>query len=161
MKRHNSIIIMGVAGSGKTTIGRLLAEKTGVPFSDADDFHPQSNIEKMASGIPLDDIDRLPWLKILQTVLENESPIVLACSALKSSYRDMLDPEKQHHWVYLKGDKKLISKRLNERSGHFMKDKMLDSQFEALEEPKDALRVAIDGSPQAICEEIIYQLNLL
>ena len=143
------VIVMGVSGSGKTTVGKLLAESLNWDFSDADDFHPPANIDKMSRGIPLEDGDRLPWLLQLQTtierwLLENKN-VVLACSALKASYREMLCRDKQRmKIVYLKGDFELFAARLKTRGNHYMKADLLSSQFATLEEPKDA--IIIDAS---------------
>nr|WP_293149505.1 MULTISPECIES: gluconokinase [unclassified Microcoleus] len=142
---------MGVSGSGKTTVGKLLAESLNWDFSDADDFHPPGNIEKMSRGIPLEDGDRLPWLLQLQGtidrwLLENKN-VVLACSALKASYREMLFRDKQRmKIVYLKGDFELFAPRLKTRENHYMKVDLLLSQFATLEEPENA--IIIDASQQ-------------
>ncbi len=142
-------IVMGVSGSGKTTVGKLLAQSLNWDFSDADDFHPSANIEKMSRGIPLEDADRLPWLLQLQAaidrwLLENKN-VVLACSALKASYREMLcrDPQRMKI-VYLKGSFQLLSARLTSRENHYMKADLLLSQLATLEEPEDA--IIIDAS---------------
>ncbi len=154
------VIVMGVSGSGKTTVGKLLAESLNWEFSDADDFHPPANIEKMSLGIPLEDADRLPWLLQLQStidwwLLENKNA-VLACSALKASYREMLrrDPQ-QVKIVYLKGDFELFVARLRNRENHYMKADLLSSQFAALEEPEDA--IIVDASQPL--EVIVYQIR--
>lgn len=152
------IILMGVTGSGKTTIGRLLARELGWPFHDADDFHSEANVEKMARGVPLDDRDRAPWLAALRELVrlrvENGENTVLACSALKESYRDLLLVDEDVKLIYLKGDDDLIRERLGSRQGHFMKAAMLDSQFAALEEPERALSVDISQPPQEIVKAI-------
>ncbi len=154
---------MGVAGSGKSTVGRLLSDRTGIPFYDADDFHPQTNIDKMSRGIPLNDSDRRAWLLKLQDfiaeTLEEEKQGILACSALKSSYRQILqgDRSKEIFWVYLRGDYESIKQRIRQRHDHFMKEDMLRSQFEALEEPEAALTISISYSPEVIVEQIIAQ----
>ncbi|MEG3985940.1 gluconokinase [Microcoleus sp. S28C3] len=142
-------IVMGVSGSGKTTVGKLLAQSLNWDFSDADDFHPSANIEKMSRGIPLEDADRLPWLLQLQAaidrwLLENKN-VVLACSALKASYREILcrDPQRMKI-VYLKGSFQLLSARLASRENHYMKADLLLSQLDTLEEPQDA--IIIDAS---------------
>ena len=139
---------MGVAGSGKTTMGKALAERLGWDFFDADDFHPPENIAKMAAGIPLNDSDRIPWLKALSDVLFSTLKAgrhpVLACSALKESYRvRLLDEKEGVEVIYLKGSYDLLRARMSTRHGHFMKPEMLRSQFDALEEPKDALTLDI------------------
>ena len=141
-------IIMGVAGSGKTTVGKALAEKLGWDFFDADNFHPPENIAKMAAGIPLNDSDRIPWMATLSDLLfatlkAGRHP-VLACSALKESYRaQLLEGKVGIEVIYLKGNYDLLWSRLAARQGHFMKPEMLKSQFVTLEEPKDALTLDV------------------
>ena len=158
------IILMGVSGSGKSTVGVALARELGWSFFDGDDYHPERNVAKMRAGIPLTDDDRRDWLLTLANlILENlqrAKPGVLACSALKQKYRDILniDPE-QVRFVHLKGSRELISARMHERTGHFMPAGMLDSQFMALEEPGDALTVQIDRSPREIVSFIIDHLQ--
>jgi gluconokinase len=158
------IVLMGVTGSGKTTIGRLLAEKLGWRYYDADDFHPPANIEKMTKGTPLDDGDRLPWLESLRELirksLECNENSVLACSALKRSYRDYLLIDDQVKLVYLKGDHGLIQARLNKRKGHYMDPRLLDSQFDILEEPGRGDQVEITSSPDEIVQTITKRLHL-
>ena len=153
-------ILMGVSGSGKTTIGEELAGRLGWDFYDADDYHPPENVAKMASGYPLDDDDRAPWLATLHDLisgcLESGRPGVLACSALKESYRRTLlagNPGAQ--LIYLKGDIELIWPRMSARRGHYMKPGMLRSQFEALEEPDDALVVDISRPAGDIVAQIL------
>lgn len=142
-------IVMGVSGSGKTTVGKLLAQSLNWDFSDADDFHPPANIEKMSFGIPLEDADRIPWLLQLQSeidtwLLENKN-VVLACSALKASYREMLCRDQQQmKIVYLKASFQLLASRLKTRDNHYMKADLLSSQFDTLEEPETA--IIIDAS---------------
>lgn len=152
-------IIMGVSGSGKTTVGRKLAERLNLPFFDADDFHPKKNVEKMQSGRPLNDDDRKPWLETLASKIKEWNSIdgaVLACSALKESYRQLLVSKCDDvQFVYLKGDKATILKRINSRNDHYMPPELLDSQFDALEEPADALTVSIDNGPEEIVNQII------
>jgi gluconokinase len=154
---------MGVVGSGKTTVGKLLAHQLGWQFADADDFHPPANIEKIRDGIPLDDCDRAPWLSALHKAIQqwNESRqnVILACSALKQSYRNQLraGPVK---FVYLKGSHELIAGRLRLREGHFASESILVSQFADLEEPDDALTVPIDQTPAEIVAKIRAQLKL-
>jgi len=158
------IVLMGVSGSGKSTVGRLLAERTGASFYDADDFHPRANVEKMRGGLPLTDEDRWPWLKALRTLivscLERGERAVLACSALKKEYRDCLRVDGRVKFVYLKGDYSLIEERLKKRKGHFMKKGLLESQFDVLEEPQHALYVEVDATPEEIVETIKDRLNL-
>lgn len=153
------ILVMGVSGSGKTTIGKMLAEILHWQFSDADNFHPAANIEKMSLGIPLTDDDRLPWLQALHQVisgwLETNTNAILACSALKSKYRHLLQPPTNEvKWVYLEGSFKLIQQRIQERHGHFMKVDLLQSQFDMLEVPEDALHVDISGTSDASVQQI-------
>ena len=157
------LVIMGVVGSGKTTVGTLLAQKLGWQFADADDFHPDENIRKMSQGIPLTDADRGPWLAAMRGAIEQwhnkRKSVVLACSALKHSYREELRAA-DVHFVYLKGDVELIGRRLHARRGHFATDSILESQFADLEEPRDALAVRIAQTPDAIVTEIIDKLKL-
>ncbi|MGI0490719.1 gluconokinase [Alkalinema pantanalense CENA528] len=152
------IIIMGVSGSGKTTVGERLAEALGWQFEDADRFHPAANVAKMSQGIPLTDADRLPWLQCLQTEiqqwLEVPTPKVLACSALKNSYRQWLQVSDRVKFVYLKGSFELIQQRLSQRQGHFMSASLLKSQFEALEEPDGVFQVDIAQPLDTIVEII-------
>ena len=157
--RITSFLIMGVAGSGKTTVGRLLAERLRWEFLDADDFHPSANIAKMEAGIPLDDSDRAPWLAALNEALTSALAAgrhpVLACSALKESYREVLRRGIDGlQIVYLKGGYELLWSRLANRKGHYMKPELLRSQFEALEEPSDALVVNVRLGVERIVDEI-------
>jgi gluconokinase len=157
------IIVMGVSGCGKTTIGKLLAEKTGCDFYDGDDYHPPENIAKMAAGIPLSDEDRLVWLKALAAIIQIENRQgkngVIACSALKEKYRELLRVNgAEVQFVYLKGSYDLIYARMQTRDRHYMKPAMLKSQFEALEEPVDALVEDITQTPEKILDNIVEQL---
>ena len=159
------IIVMGVAGCGKTTVGKSLAKHLGWDFYDADDFHPPKNISKMTNGIPLNDVDRLPWLatlrKLISSSLTHNRPSVLACSALKESYRQqMLADNESAQIVFLKGSYDLIWSRLSMRKDHYMKPQMLQSQFETLEEPANALTVDISRSINDIVQEILIGLRL-
>ena len=158
------IIIMGVAGCGKSTIGAMLAHELGWDFYDADDFHSESNRIKMAQNIPLTDEDRADWLDSLRSLIgqniQNEKPIVLACSALKKSYRDILMINDQVEFIYLRGTYEQIEARLLQRSGHFMSAKMLASQFDILEEPQDAVTIDITHTPQEIISVIRKGLAL-
>ncbi len=159
------IILMGVSGSGKTTIGRLLAQDLGWPFYDGDDFHPQANVDKMRQGIPLTDDDRDSWLTALRhqidTLIDNRQPAVLACSALKQAYRDRLGGDRPKvHFIYLQGDSALIRQRLQKRQGHFMKADLLASQFDTLEEPEGVPAVDIAQAPEAIVGSIKRALGL-
>jgi len=154
---------MGVSGAGKTTVGSLLAQELHWDFADADDFHSVANIEKMSAGIPLTDADRAPWLDTLRALVarwiaENKNA-VLACSALKRSYRSLLQVDERVHFVYLKGDR-VFSQRLLERHHHYMKQQMLDSQLLTLEPPLDAIVVDANATPESIASEIRRQLDL-
>jgi gluconokinase len=159
------IIVMGVSGSGKTTIGKLLADSLSWEFSDADAFHSPENVEKMRRGIPLSEADRMPWLQDLQTAIkhwlqENKS-VVLACSALKDSYRQFLVFDSQRiKLIYLKGSYELIQKRLQKRSNHYMSEKLLSSQFSTLEEPLDAISMDIAQPSQTIVQNIRTALEI-
>jgi gluconokinase len=156
------LIVMGVVGAGKTTVGSLLARRLGWQFADADDFHPAANVEKIRNGIPLDDSDRAPWLAALRDAIlrwnVERGNAVLACSALKRKYRDELRVDGVR-FVYLKGDYELIHGRLRDRRGHFASDSILRSQFEDLEKPEDAITVEVDKTPDAIVSEIIDKLK--
>lgn len=157
-------IVMGVSGTGKSTIGRLLSDRTGWVFYDADDFHPPASIFKMNSGIPLADSDRLPWLLELQQLIakiaDSGQHGILACSALKSQYRQLLQNERSDViFVYLRGDYNCIQSRMQQRTGHFMNASLLHSQFEALEEPQNALTIDISHSPTTIVEKIVDYLQ--
>lgn len=156
------LIITGVAGAGKTTIGKILAKKLGWKFYDADDFHPQSNIEKMRRGVSLTDHDRRPWLEALhRLILEQTGSAVIACSALKQSYRDKLQKGREDvKFVFLKGDKELIRERLEGRTGHYAKADLLEGQFGALEEPEDALSEDVSRDAATIADDIIRELKL-
>jgi len=158
------VILMGVTGVGKTTVGKLLAEKTGWPLYDADDYHSPVNVEKMRAGIPLTDDDRWPWLDRLNAVLRaadgrGESAI-LPCSALKQRYRDRLQlGMRDVRWVHLKGDFQLIQSRLGQRKGHYMNPALLQSQFDALEPAADAIVVDVDDEPLALAERVLAALR--
>lgn len=157
------VIVMGVSGAGKTTVGELLADRMGCGFSDADDFHPPANVEKMRAGIALTDDDRWPWLKALRQAIEDWQAAgesrVIACSALKDAYRDVLSPRDDVVFVYLKGDTEMIASRLKARKGHYMNPNLLTSQFAALEEPADAVVVDIAPPPAAVADEIMNRLQ--
>ncbi len=157
------VVVMGVTGSGKTTIGILLAQRVGWEFVDADSFHSSANKEKIRQGIALDDADRAPWLRALRDAMEGwvaeHKNVVLACSALKRSYRDELCVAGKSKFVYLKGSYDLIYQRLRQRHGHFASESILASQFAALEEPDDAITVDIDHPGDEIVDEIVRQLG--
>jgi len=158
------VIVMGVVGVGKTTVGKLLASELGWPFADADDFHPAANVEKIRHGIPLTDHDREPWLDrlrgtILNWVARGQSTI-LACSALKRSYRRQLQAAPEVRFVFLKGSAALIAQRLQARHGHFAGETILASQLADLEEPENAVTADISGTPQQIVNQIRKALSL-
>lgn len=157
------IFVIGVSGSGKTTVGQLLAEKLHWTFVDADDHHPPSNIEKMKSGIPLNDTDRLPWLDALHQIALDSltTGCVISCSALKENYRERLSDSivDQVAWVYLEGSYDLIYERMQNRENHFMDANMLKSQFEAFEKPEDAMALDIADAPEIIVEKIINRIT--
>jgi gluconokinase len=152
------IILMGVSGSGKTTIGRLLSRDLGWEFYDADDFHSPQNIAKMSQGLALNDDDRRPWLQSLRTLildsLQKGEPAVIACSALKQSYRSSLRVNDLVQFVYLKGSFEQIRGRLKDRQNHFMSGSLLDDQFANLEEPSGVLAVNISATPEEIVSKI-------
>jgi len=157
------IIIFGVSGSGKTTIGKALSAALNIPFYDADDFHPQKNIDKMNSGIPLTDKDRQPWLKILSKKIKlwgKKADVILACSALKEDYRKTLKAENDDvKWIFLKGSFELIKKRITKRKGHFMKPELLKSQFDTLEIPDYAVDIVVNQKPNQIVESILQKIK--
>ncbi len=158
-------IVMGVSGSGKTTIGVLLAQKLKCEFADADNFHPPANVAKMSAGIALDDDDRAPWLCALRDLinehLEAGRRLVLACSALKESYREQLQISDAVKIIYLKGDYQVIADRLHNRRGHYMNPRLLDSQFATLEEPdiENVITVDIADTPDEIVSQIMQSLS--
>ena len=159
------IILMGVSGSGKTTIGKQLAAKLGWAFYDGDAFHPPANIAKMQSGTPLNDEDRAEWLAAMREVVDQalrmQQSFVLACSALKQVYRAQLQADaREVRFVFLKGSFELIARRLQGRKSHFMPPQLLRSQFETLEEPQDVLTIDITLPPKKIVAQIIKALAL-
>ena len=161
------IIIFGVSGAAKTTVGKLLARELSWQFLEADDFHPVANIQKMSSGRPLTDEDRWPWLDCLRKQIEHllsaGKNAVLACSALKRGYRDLLRVSDEINFVFLRGDYALVEKQLRSRHHHFMNPELLQSQFDDLEEPRadeHALTVALGRPPEEIVEEIEAKLHL-
>lgn len=150
---------MGVAGSGKTTLGVRVAKTLAWEFADGDDFHPAANIEKMAHGIPLTDSDRAPWLATLRRLIEDWLAAgksgVLACSALKATYREELKIDSRVVFVYLKASPEVLLERLRARSGHYMKPGMLESQLATLEEPGDAIVVDVSGPIEQTVQTIL------
>jgi gluconokinase len=164
MRITRFIIVMGVSGSGKTSVGKELAQHLGWDFYDADDFHPPENVAKMANGIPLDDSDRAPWLAalhdLISSTLKADRRGILACSALKEGYRQqLLDGNPDVQIVYLKGTYDLIWPRMSVRKDHFMKPQMLQSQLETLEEPTNAWTVDISRSVGEIVQQILKYLK--
>jgi len=159
------IVVMGVTGSGKTTIGNLLAARLAWHFADADDFHSAANKEKMHKGIPLTDADRLPWLAAIHDQIAKglalKQNAVLACTALKRSYRQQIWSGPEVRFVYLKGSYEFIAERLRARKGHFADEHILAGQFADLEEPSDAVTVDIGASPEEIVDEICRRLGAL
>jgi len=156
------VIVMGVAGAGKTTIGRQLAAALGWPFYDADDFHSQESVAKMAAGMPLAESDRGPWLRQLAALIASETGKaadgVLACSALRKAHREMIRAAGNVTFVYLKADRDLIAARMAARRGHYMAAELIDSQFEALEEPENALTIPANLTPDEIVSLICSEL---
>ncbi|HEU5247077.1 MAG TPA: gluconokinase [Candidatus Udaeobacter sp.] len=160
------IIVLGVSGAGKTTVGKLLAEQLGWQFYEADDFHPRANTDNMRRGIPLTDEDRRPWLDSLREQimgsLSAKEDAVLACSALKRAYRERLRVSGEVKFIFLRGDYALIAEQLRRRRGHFMNPDLLRSQFADLEEPgpgEDVLTVDVGRTPQELVEEIKTKLR--
>lgn len=156
------LIVMGVVGAGKTTVGKLLAKKLGWAFADADSFHSKENVEKMRRGISLTDADRTPWLAALHDAIAKwnaeDKSVVLACSALKRSYREQLSVGPVR-FVFLKASRELILSRLRDRHGHFATESILDTQFADLEEPDDAITVTTNQTPEAIAAEILTRIT--
>ena len=157
------IIIIGVSGSGKSTISKLLSTELNMRFIEGDDFHPKSNIEKMSNGIPLSDQDRWPWLDLLNREAKKHQQVgcVISCSALKQSYRNRLQSkiEDKVIWIHLYGKYDLIFKIMQNRKAHFMDEKMLRSQFETLEPPKNTIEIDIANTPQQIVETIKKKIS--
>ena len=153
-------IVMGVAGCGKTTIGSKLAESLGVLFLDADDFHPEANLKKMSSGTPLDDSDRIPWLEILREELRSNRGCVLACSALKKKYRSILeDADRNTVFIMLDISKETARCRLRSRANLFMPESLIDSQFDSLERPTDALVVDAEAPVNSVLDVILRKIR--
>ena len=165
LDQPKAIVLMGVSGCGKTTVGKVLSETLSWPLFDGDDFHPVENVAKMSAGIPLDDDDRFPWLVklnhlIAKNLAENRS-IILACSALKARYRELIAQGNPGVvFVYLKGDFDLIFERMQARDAHYMKAEMLKSQFTDLEEPQNAITINISESPEKISQLIVGNLDM-
>ncbi len=155
--------IMGVSGSGKTTIGKLLAAALSIPFFDGDDFHSEQNVSKMAAGHPLTDQDRMGWLLSLNklAIRHQSKGAVIVCSALKEGYRQLLSAkiENKVTWVLLQGSFEIIQERLQKRKGHFMPAELLKSQFETLETPKDALTASIVPPPEEIVNKLLLKMG--
>lgn len=160
------VVLMGVSGSGKTTVGKLLADQLGWQFVEADDFHPAANVEKMRQGVPLTDEDRRPWLVAVRARIDEARAdgdcVVVACSALKHAYREYLDHHDptRVHYVYLHGSEELIRQRLASRTGHFMNPGLLHSQFETLEPPENAVRVEVGPQPEVVAADIRTRLGV-
>ena len=161
------LVVMGVSGSGKSTIAALLAERLGWPMAEADEFHPETNIAKMASGIPLTDVDREPWLRSLRDWISEQDAegrsTVVTCSALKRSYRDLLrGATSRVRFVHLSGTREVIGARLAGRSGHFMPPSLLDSQFADLQPlgaDEDGITVDVDAAPEEIVDAVCDDLE--
>jgi gluconokinase len=159
------LIFMGVSGSGKTTVGTLFARRTGAVFFEGDEFHPPENIEKMRRGIPLTDDDRVNWLRTLRVIITRSlgqgTFTVIACSALKAAYRDLLQGgDARVKFVYLTGPRSVIETRLKARRNHFMPPTLLDSQLATLEPPADALTFSCEKSPEEIVNAVIQALDV-
>jgi gluconokinase len=158
------IVLMGVTGSGKSTVGKILASQLGWKFVEGDDFHSPKNIEKMRRGEPLNDADRRPWLdairEVIRTTIDRGEDAMIACSALKESYRKLLQIHGQVSFVYLKASMALIQDRLKNRVGHFMNPDLIQSQFDTLEEPEQALQVDAGLSPAEIVQVIRNKLSV-
>lgn len=158
------IYIMGVSGSGKTTIGQQLTSETGIPFFDADDFHSRANKDKMKAGLPLNDKDREGWLHTINQLAVGEAQkngAIIACSALKEKYRTLLSYgiKVPVHWIFLQGDYQIINERMKTRINHFMPESLLQSQFETLENPENAITIGINKNPEEIVKKIIDELT--
>ena len=162
------LLVTGVSGSGKTTVGAMLAGRLGWPYAEADTFHPAANVAKMRAGVPLTDDDRWPWLRAIGAWIDERAaagePAVVTCSALKRRYRDYLRASRpQVRLIYLSADKELIAARLAARHGHFFPASLLDSQFRDLEPPRPGehpLVVRADGTPAGIVAEIVRRLGI-
>jgi 6-phosphogluconate dehydrogenase/gluconokinase len=158
------LIVCGVSGTGKSTVGQLLAEEMKLPFFDADDFHPESNVQKMQSGVALNDEDRQPWLESLSAELvlwESNGGAVLACSALKETYREILASQCKNDitWIILNGSRALLMERLNSRKGHYFDPRLLDSQLDTLELPDYGWIIDVQSTPEEIVSDISQRLR--
>jgi gluconokinase len=157
------VVVMGVAGSGKSTVGALIAQGLGADFAEGDRFHPAANIAKMSAGQPLDDADRLPWLEAMAAAIRGwrqaQRPTVLACSALKQSYRDLLrGGADEVRFVHLRATRAQVESRMATRRGHFMPTSLIASQFATLEEPSDAIAIDVAGTPETIAQAALRRL---
>ncbi|WP_420399971.1 gluconokinase [Flagellimonas sp.] len=163
MSKITVLIVMGVSGTGKSTIGTMLSKQLGIPFFDGDDYHPEANVKKMSAGQPLNDHDRQGWLIRLNELAKEhqKTGAVIACSALKQTYRDLLRQgmNQKLAFVFLEGSFELIKSRLENRKGHFMTSTLLQSQFDTLEPPEDAITVSIALQPNEITNQVIQQLK--
>ena len=154
------VVLMGVSGVGKTTIGELLAQRLGWRFIEGDDYHPRHNVAKMAAGIPLEDADRWPWLDALNAILRGQGDAIIACSALRESYRRrLLAGIGEARVVHLRGTKALIASRLAERKHRYMPASLLDSQFATLEAPTGALSIDVAADPESCADAIVAALR--
>lgn len=168
MSEIQHLVVMGVSGSGKTTVARILAERLGWPFAEADDHHPEANVVKMAAGTPLVDEDRWPWLRLMRDWLSAQAgagrSTVITCSALKVAYRDVLrEADGRVRFVHLAADPQVIGDRLEHRSGHFMPPSLLPSQFGTLEplaEHEDGVSIAVDVPPEQVADAALQGLGL-
>lgn len=156
------IVVMGVSGCGKSSVGEALSARLAVPYRDGDDLHPPANVEKMRAGVPLTDEDRWPWLDRVAEVLRAQAPVIVGCSALKRRYRDWIRQAGAVTFVYLEGSRDLIASRMAARKGHYMPPSLLDSQFAALEPPgpDEAIAVSIDQPLSAIVDEVLRKIAL-
>lgn len=159
----NILFVIGVSGTGKSTIGKLLANELDLPFYEGDKYHSAANIKKMAGGHPLNDEDRKEWLITLNQLAidHRDTGAIIACSALKQSYRDLLERNIQSHvlWISLEGSYDLILERLQNRKGHFMPASLLQSQWDTFEPPKNAMKISIEPSPREIVAQIVKELG--